>query len=202
MIVLIKIFVQKFKMIEFDDRVRRHWYLKKLSIQSHLTWINFWRLNFLRKYLWKSVFTKNSENFSYKNFLKKKIEKIIFVWKNIAVGNPRVRALSELSSLLCYYRFRSYSVFRAKATFFNEAMFQNLGQQYLDIRLCCAFKRTKKTFGTGGFWPNMNKSQAKIEKWSVGTKNLNFVILDPYPQNYAHSNFIWINSSEGVAAFL
>ena len=98
MIVLIKIFGQKFKVIEFDVILRTYCDFKKLSILSQLTWINFRRLNFLKNnfqisFLFKSFkknlkifrknFSKHFSKFFFKNFFKIFFRFFSKFWKKI-----------------------------------------------------------------------------------------------------------------------
>ena len=46
---------QRFRTRNFNVRFWRYYYFKKLSFLYHLTKINFWRLNFLKYNLQKSV---------------------------------------------------------------------------------------------------------------------------------------------------
>ena len=81
MIVLIKIFDQKFRAFKSNVRLFRYCYFKNRSILSQLTWINCWRWNFRKNDFQKSNFFKKV----LKKFLKKIIEKseICYAGNNI-----------------------------------------------------------------------------------------------------------------------
>ena len=110
MIVLIKISELKFRVIKSDVRLFRYCYFKNRSILSQLTWINFWRLKFLKNQFQKSFFfqkiSKNREkNFRkkiWKRFFEKKLPKIlkkVYLWKKNFILQDFCKLLFRKSNL-------------------------------------------------------------------------------------------------------
>ena len=79
-------------MSKSEVRVLKYCYFKKWSVSSQLTWIKFWRLNFLKNNFQKLIFSKIFKKvkiFSKKDFFRKKILKKVFEkqnWKNFMFG--------------------------------------------------------------------------------------------------------------------